>query len=133
MGLGQGRGYGFGRGYGYGIGRGKGAFSSYACVKFIFFAFNVIFWVSMKVSTLIFAIVIVLFYSVVSMCNNIVYKQHLFSHERLTNAGIRFAWKKMHCNASSSHSTKPNISLTVTASDLASRQALRLAVSQRYT
>jgi len=42
MGLGRGRGFGLGRG----IGTGKGAFSGYTCVKFAFFAFNVIFWVS---------------------------------------------------------------------------------------
>jgi len=45
MGLGQGRGFGFGRGRGRGRGRGKGAFSGYSCVKFAFFAFNVVFWV----------------------------------------------------------------------------------------
>lgn len=48
MGFGQGFGYGLGRGYGYGIGfgggNGKGGFSSYSCVKCVFFAFNVIFW-----------------------------------------------------------------------------------------
>jgi len=48
MGFGRGRGFGLGRGYGIGIGRGhglgKGTFSSYSCVKFVFFAFNVIFW-----------------------------------------------------------------------------------------
>ena len=50
MGFGQGFGYGLGRGHGYGIGfgvgNGKGGFSSYSCVKCVFFAFNVIFWVS---------------------------------------------------------------------------------------
>jgi len=43
MGLGRGRGFGFGRGRGRGGGEGKG----YSCVKFAFFAFNVIFWVSL--------------------------------------------------------------------------------------
>lgn len=47
-GFGQGFGQGFGRGRGYGYGRGIGAgrgeFSGFSCVKFIFFGFNVIFW-----------------------------------------------------------------------------------------
>ena len=50
MGYGKGRGFGFGCGIGLGSGHGqglgKGTFSSYSCVKFVFFAFNVIFWVS---------------------------------------------------------------------------------------
>jgi len=46
MGLGRGRGFGYGRGRGIGSGRGKGAFSGYTCVKFTFFIFNVVFWVS---------------------------------------------------------------------------------------
>ena len=45
-GLGVGRGYGRGRGLGYG--RGSGRFSGYTCVKFFFFAFNVVFWVSLE-------------------------------------------------------------------------------------
>lgn len=50
MGFGQGFGQGYGRGHGYGYGRGIGAgrgeFSGFSCIKFIFFGFNVIFWVS---------------------------------------------------------------------------------------
>jgi len=50
MGFGRGFGQGLGRGWGYGYGRGfgegGGAFSGYSCVKFVFFGFNVIFWVS---------------------------------------------------------------------------------------
>jgi len=53
MGLGRGFGRGLGRGWGYGYGRGfglgSGAFSGYSCVKFVFFGFNVIFWVSCNV------------------------------------------------------------------------------------
>ena len=45
-GFGRGRGCGWGYGYGRGFGQGSGAFSGYSCVKFIFFGFNVIFWVS---------------------------------------------------------------------------------------
>jgi len=45
MGFGQGWGFGYGRGFG----QGGGAFSGYSCVKFIFFGFNVIFWVSYHV------------------------------------------------------------------------------------
>ena len=45
-GIGFGRGRGRGYGYGRGIGAGRGDFSGYCCVKFIFFGFNVIFWVS---------------------------------------------------------------------------------------
>lgn len=48
MGFGSGFGRGFGRGHGYGYGRGfgggRGGFSGFSCVKFIFFGFNVIFW-----------------------------------------------------------------------------------------
>ena len=46
MGYGRASGGAAGRGVGRGRGRGKGAFSGYTCVKFLFFAFNVIFWVS---------------------------------------------------------------------------------------
>ena len=46
MGYGRGRGYGYGRGFGEGYGQGSGRFSGYNCVKFVFFAFNVLFWVS---------------------------------------------------------------------------------------
>jgi len=53
MGFGRGFGRGLGRGWGYGYGRGfgdgSGAFSGYSCVKFVFFGFNVIFWVSHNV------------------------------------------------------------------------------------
>ena len=42
MGYGHGYGHGRGRGRGYG----KGMFSGYTCVKFVFFAFNALFWVS---------------------------------------------------------------------------------------
>jgi len=49
MGLGDGFGLGLGRGrglgYGRGFGKGKGGFSGYSCVKFVFFGFNVFFWV----------------------------------------------------------------------------------------
>lgn len=48
MGIGKGIGYGYGSGKGYGYGRGigsgRGEFSGYSCVKFVFFGFNVIFW-----------------------------------------------------------------------------------------
>ena len=51
MGYGSGIGRGgIGRGYGYGagraIGQGSGRFSGFSCVKFSFFIFNVVFWVS---------------------------------------------------------------------------------------
>jgi hypothetical protein len=50
MGFGKGFGFGYGRGRGYGYGRGvgngRGEFSGYSCVKFIFFGFNVLFWVN---------------------------------------------------------------------------------------
>ena len=46
MGFGRGLGLGWGYGYGRGLGQGSGAFSGYSCVKFVFFGFNVIFWVS---------------------------------------------------------------------------------------
>jgi len=46
MGVGRGRGFGFGHGGGQGYGAGKGALSGFSCVKFAFFTFNVIFWVS---------------------------------------------------------------------------------------
>ena len=45
--MGYGRGYGRGFGHGYGRGRGGAkAISGYTCLKFVFFAFNVLFWVS---------------------------------------------------------------------------------------
>ena len=46
FGFGRGRGYGYGRGIGEGKGEGKGGISGFSCVKFVFFAFNVLFWVS---------------------------------------------------------------------------------------
>ncbi len=46
FGLGRGYGKGYGRGYGRGRGYGSGGFSGYTCVKFVFFIFNVLFWVS---------------------------------------------------------------------------------------
>jgi tetraspanin-4 len=44
FGFGRGRGYGYGRGIGEGKGEGKGGISGFSCVKFVFFAFNVLFW-----------------------------------------------------------------------------------------
>ena len=46
--MGFGKGFGFGRGYGYGrgFGAGRGAgVSGFSCIKFLFFGFNVLFWV----------------------------------------------------------------------------------------
>jgi len=43
-GSGSGSGRGHGYGYGRGFGQGKGGFSGYSCVKFVFFGFNVFFW-----------------------------------------------------------------------------------------
>lgn len=45
--MGFGSGFGMGRGYGYGrgFGGGRGGVSGFSCIKFLFFGFNVLFWV----------------------------------------------------------------------------------------
>lgn len=44
--MGFGSGFGMGRGYGYGrgFGGGRGGVSGFSCIKFLFFGFNVLFW-----------------------------------------------------------------------------------------